>query len=120
MKNALYKSLNNEINIKHEHKKLFRVTENEKANIKMTSCWLKNANIRPREEASLCFLQDKNVFLENNNTCPHCGKANRTVDYLATKCDRMLGYDYVQRHNEVVRFIHLGLCKKYGFTTERN
>ena len=56
LKNAQYKSLNNEINIKHEHKKLFRVTENERADIKMTSYWLKNGKIRPREEASLYFF----------------------------------------------------------------
>ena len=30
LKNTQYKFLNNEINIKHEHKKLFRVTENER------------------------------------------------------------------------------------------
>ena len=36
------------------------------------------------------------------------------MDHLATKCDRMLGHDYVRRHNEVVRCIHLLLCNKYG------
>ena len=59
-------------------------------------------------------------ILKKGQYIPHCGRANSTVDHLATKCDRMLGYDYVRRHNEVVRCIHLGLCNKYGFTTERN
>ena len=62
LKNAQYKSLNNEINIKHEHKKLFRITENKKADLKMTFCWLKNGNIRPREEASLSFSRTEMHF----------------------------------------------------------
>lgn len=37
------------------------------------------------------------------------------MDHLATRCDRMLGFDYTKRHNEVVRCIHLLLCIKYGF-----
>ena len=46
--------------------------------------------------------------------CPHCRSKLKTVDHLATQCDRMLYHDYTVRHNEVVRCIHLGLCKKYG------
>ncbi|KAI5168451.1 hypothetical protein PAEPH01_0143 [Pancytospora epiphaga] len=47
-------------------------------------------------------------------TCPHCKKCSKTVDHLATQCDRMLYHDYTRRHHEVVRCIHLGLCLKYG------
>jgi hypothetical protein len=39
----------------------------------------------------------------------------KSVDHLATKCDRMLGHDYMRRHNEVVKSIHLVMCNKYGF-----
>ena len=45
---------------------------------------------------------------------PHCKNVPKTVDHLATKCDRMLGHDYTRRDNEVVRCIHLTLCNKYG------
>ena len=36
------------------------------------------------------------------------------VKALATQCNRMLYHDYMRRHNEVVRCIHLSLCTKYG------
>ena len=45
---------------------------------------------------------------------PHCRTQVRSVDHLATQCDRMLYSDYLRRHNEVVRCIHLSLCVKYG------
>ncbi|KAF9764617.1 hypothetical protein NGRA_0416 [Nosema granulosis] len=44
-----------------------------------------------------------------------CSRCRKTVDQLAAKCDRMLGYDYMGRHNEVVRCLHLMMCKKYRF-----
>lgn len=40
--------------------------------------------------------------------------AVKTVDHLATKCDRMLCHDYIRRHNEILKCIHLTLCNKYG------
>ena len=32
---------------------------------------------------------------------------------MATKCEKMLGYDYMRRHNEIVECIHMLRCKKY-------
>ncbi|KAI4292954.1 hypothetical protein PAPHI01_2228 [Pancytospora philotis] len=46
--------------------------------------------------------------------CPHCNERAKTVDHLATQCEKMLFHDYTRRHNEVVRCIHLSLCRKYG------
>ncbi|KAI5170892.1 hypothetical protein PAEPH01_1528 [Pancytospora epiphaga] len=54
------------------------------------------------------------MFGGETGTCPHCKKRSKTVEHLATQCDRMLYHDYTRRHNEVVRCIHLGLCLKYG------
>ena len=51
--------------------------------------------------------------------CLHCNKTKRTVDHIATKCDRMLGHDYTRRHNEVVRAIHLHCMNLYGFTKSK-
>ncbi|KAF9760584.1 hypothetical protein NGRA_3106 [Nosema granulosis] len=35
---------------------------------------------------------------------------------MATQCDRMLSHDYMRRHNEALRCIHLQLCLNYGLT----
>ena len=39
----------------------------------------------------------------------------KTVDHLTTRCDRILGFGCMRRHKEVVRCIHLLLCRKYEF-----
>lgn len=38
----------------------------------------------------------------------------KTMDNLATRCDGILYHDYTHRHNEVVRCIHLYLCRMYS------
>jgi hypothetical protein len=107
--------LYSEIKKKAHHAKLYRAKENSLVSMKDSSIWLKRGNIRPRDEATFCYIQDRNVFWGAASACQHCGKAGKTVDHLATRCDRMLGHDYTRRHNEVVRCLHLLLANKYGF-----
>ncbi|TBT98905.1 hypothetical protein CWI36_2181p0010 [Hamiltosporidium magnivora] len=49
----------------------------------------------------------------------HCGKSGKTVDHLATRCEKMLGHDYARRHNEVVRWPHLLLSNRYKFKSSK-
>ena len=73
-----------------------------------------HGNISAKEEAYLCYLQDRNLFGGAPGVCPHCKERTKSVDHLATQCSRMLGHDYKRRHNEVVKCLHLFLCNKYG------
>ncbi|KAF7679697.1 hypothetical protein TCON_2503 [Astathelohania contejeani] len=47
-------------------------------------------------------------------------RQKKTIDHLATGCDRILGHNYTRRHNKVLRCIHLLLMNKYGFKKQRN
>ena len=113
------KKLYSEINSKINHKKLYNFTNNELASIKESSKWLKRGNIKAQEEAAFALLQDRNIFCGNIEKCPHCKNSSKSVDHLATKCDRMVGHDYTRRHNEVVRCIHLHLCNKYSIKNSK-
>ncbi|TBU13732.1 hypothetical protein CWI38_0349p0020 [Hamiltosporidium tvaerminnensis] len=77
--------------------------KNEKfcSNVSDSSRWLKKVNIRPHNEAMFCYIQDRNLFWGADGVCQHCGKSGKTVDHLATRCQKMLGHDYTRRHNEV-------------------
>ena len=111
---AQHKSLFVDIKEKQCHGRLYRVCDHELADVKDSAIWLTNGNMKPRDEGAYCFLQDRNIFFGERVQCPHCRAALKTVDHLATKCDRMLGHDYTRRHNEVLKCIHLTLCNKYG------
>ncbi|KAI5155274.1 hypothetical protein ENBRE01_3507, partial [Enteropsectra breve] len=108
-KNYLY----NEIKNKKIHQKLYKIRDYSIIDIKNSSLWLTHGNNSPNTEAHLAYLQDRNVFFGERGLCPHCNRANKTVDHLATQCEKMLFYDYTRRHNEVVKAIHLNICTKY-------
>ena len=116
---AQINALKSEINSKKSHEKLFRACNNELVSVKDSSIWLKNGNNSARDEAAFCYIQDRNIFWGEKALCPHCKNSLKTVDHLATKCDRMLGHDYMRRHNEVVKCIYLLMCNKYGFKNEK-
>ncbi|TBU02351.1 hypothetical protein CWI36_1134p0010, partial [Hamiltosporidium magnivora] len=84
-----------------------------------SSRWLKRGNIRPQNEAVFCYIQDRNEFWGADGVCQHCGKSGKTVDHLATRCEKMLGHDYTRRHNEVVRCLHLLLLNRYKFKSSK-
>ena len=116
---AQIKTLLADIKAKQCHERLFRVCDHELADVKDSAIWLTKGNMKPRDEGAYCFLQDRNIFFGEKVQCPHCRAAMKTVDHLATKCDRMLGHDYTRRHNEVLKCIHLTLCNKYGLKSSR-
>lgn len=99
---AQKESVYNEINKKKLDEKLYRAKGKPIISLEDCSRWLKDG-----DEASLCNLQDRNKFLGAISKCEHCKNAAKTVDHLASKCDRMLSDDYTRRHNEVVRWDHV-------------
>ncbi|TBU10100.1 hypothetical protein CWI38_2021p0010, partial [Hamiltosporidium tvaerminnensis] len=96
-------------------KKLYNARKNELVSVSDSSRWLKRGNIRPRNEAVFCYIQDRNVFWGADGVGQHCNKSGKTVDHQATRCEKMLCHDYTRRHNEVVRCLHLLLLKRYKF-----
>lgn len=115
-KEKLYKK----INVKYLHSILFQARNSPHADVSNSSIWLKNGNNTPQQEGLSCYFQDRNVFFEQNRgICPHCKKNKKSVDHLATRCDRMLAHDYTRRHNEVLKCLHLTACRTFGFTRNK-
>ncbi|TBU03744.1 PIF1-like helicase, partial [Hamiltosporidium magnivora] len=98
LEEAQLAKLYNEIEKRKLHSKLYNARKNELVSVSDSSRWLKRGNIRPRNEAVFCYIQDRNVFWGADGMCQHCGKSGKTVDHLATRCEKMLGHDYTRRH----------------------
>ncbi|TBU11924.1 hypothetical protein CWI38_0978p0020, partial [Hamiltosporidium tvaerminnensis] len=97
LEEAQLAKLYNEIEKRKLHSKLYNARKNELVSVSDSSRWLKRGNIRPRNEAVFCYIQDRNVFWGADGVCQHCGKSGKTVDHLATRCEKMLGHDYTRR-----------------------
>ncbi|KAL4704605.1 hypothetical protein ACJJTC_002039 [Scirpophaga incertulas] len=96
LESAQKASLYNEIHNKTLHEKLYRLKKNELVDIEKSSPWLTNGNISAKEEGRLCYLQDRNMFGGAPGLCQHCKERPKSVDHLASQCNRMLGIDYTQ------------------------
>ncbi|XP_029655396.1 uncharacterized protein LOC115229124 [Octopus sinensis] len=115
-------SLMTKIKGKNLHFILFNSQNLPNVDHKSSSIWLANGNNSPRNEGLACFLQYRNIFFSTEelvSRCPHCKAAKKTVDHLATRCERMLYLDYTRRHNEVVRCLHLHFCRLYGLKNQK-
>ncbi|TBU10634.1 hypothetical protein CWI38_1636p0010, partial [Hamiltosporidium tvaerminnensis] len=119
LEEAQLAKLYNEIEKRKLYSKLYNARKNELVSVSDSSRWLKRGNIRPRNEAVFCYIQDRNVFWGADGMCQYCGKSGKTVDHLATRFEKMLGHDYTRRHNEVVRFLHLLLLSRYKFKSSK-
>ncbi|KAL6120485.1 hypothetical protein NUSPORA_02784 [Nucleospora cyclopteri] len=62
------------------HSKLYKCAENSLVDCEASSLWLKKGNIKARDEATLCFLQDRNLFYGNKSSCPHCISTKKMVN----------------------------------------
>ncbi|KAK1349054.1 hypothetical protein LUQ84_001735 [Hamiltosporidium tvaerminnensis] len=64
LEEAQLAKLYNEIEKRKLHSKLYSARKNELVSVSDSSGWLKKGNIRPRNEAVFCYIQDRNVFRE--------------------------------------------------------
>ncbi|TBU13640.1 reverse transcriptase, partial [Hamiltosporidium tvaerminnensis] len=80
LEEAQLAKLYNEIEKRKLHSKLYNARKNELVSVSDSSRWLKRGNIRPRNEAVFCYIQDRNVFWGADGVCHHCGKSGKTVD----------------------------------------
>ncbi|TBU11235.1 hypothetical protein CWI38_1310p0010, partial [Hamiltosporidium tvaerminnensis] len=84
LEEAQLAKLYNEIEKRKLHSKLYNARKNELVSVSDSSRWLKRGNIRPRNEAVFCYIQDRNVFWGADGVCQRFNKSGKTVDYLAT------------------------------------
>ncbi|TBU00961.1 hypothetical protein CWI37_0847p0030, partial [Hamiltosporidium tvaerminnensis] len=90
LEEAQLAKLYNEIEKRKLYSKLYNARKNELVSVSDSSRWLKRRNIRPRNEAVFCYIQDRNVFWGADGMCQYCGKSGKTVDHIATRCEKML------------------------------
>ncbi|XP_029656638.1 uncharacterized protein LOC115230638 [Octopus sinensis] len=101
-----------QIETKPLHSFLFQCLKDTEVNVNESAGWLVHGNNSARTEGMCCLLQDQNLFFDNGEN--KCNSAKKIVDHLATRCGRMLNSSYLRRHNEIVKCLHLHLCRQYG------
>ncbi|KAL6120663.1 hypothetical protein NUSPORA_02571 [Nucleospora cyclopteri] len=77
--------------------KLYKSAKTPLVDCKASSLGLKKESIITRDEAALYFLQKRNLFYGNKSNCAYYKSVMKIVEQLATRCGRMLSFDYTRR-----------------------
>ncbi|TBU11344.1 reverse transcriptase, partial [Hamiltosporidium tvaerminnensis] len=75
LEEAQLANLYNEIERRKLHANLYNARKNELVCVSDSSRWLKRVNIRLRDEAVFCYIQDRNIF-EPDCVCQHSGNCH--------------------------------------------
>lgn len=103
------------IDRKEAHKQQFKQDNNGLIDFELSSAWLTHGYATPSQEATYTKLQDRNTQGESEN-CMRCNQEKWSVSHVATQCHNLRHFDYVRRHNEVMKIIHHNMCRRYGLT----
>ncbi|MEG2848334.1 MAG: reverse transcriptase family protein [Bacilli bacterium] len=95
------------------HGYMYKKIKSEELDMKTSSIWLKHGNITPQSEGMYVAYQDRNIFCGQKVKCPNCGKANISVDHMATRCGVIIHHSYKRRHDEVAKSLHLMLASRF-------
>ncbi|TBT97265.1 hypothetical protein CWI39_3063p0010, partial [Hamiltosporidium magnivora] len=90
LEEAQLAKLYNEIEKRKLHSKLYKARKNELVSVSDSTRWLKRGNIRPRNNAVFCYIQDRNVFRGAEGMSQHCKQSKKTVEHLATDVKKCL------------------------------
>ncbi|KAG0435477.1 LINE-1 reverse transcriptase like protein [Dictyocoela muelleri] len=111
LEDAFQKKMIEKIKKKELHGTLFKEFESLN-DIKDSSIWLKRGKLSPKTEGYLCNIQDRNIFYQKPK-CHHCNKSTASVDHIATRCEKMLYFDYKKRHDDIQKIILISILNKY-------
>lgn len=109
---AFQKKLLTDIKKKEMHNQLFKEF-NDLSEINDSATWLQRGKLNPKTEGLFCNIQDRNIFYSRNK-CTHCNKSQASADHLATRCEKMLYYDYKHRHDEIQKVIITSILNKFS------
>ena len=114
---------------KPQHGVFFRQLDDNALDQKKSMSWLNNCHMSPQSEGYICAMQELAIFtrwherhiLKNakSDTCRICGKESETTFHLLAGCDVLAKKQYLDRHNNVAKYIHHCICRAYNFQTEK-
>jgi hypothetical protein len=86
--------------------------------------WLEKGNLFPEIKAFIMAIQNLVINTNNykeyilkedvNDNCRTCKKKSETIQHIISGCEKLAENKYTERHNNVVKTLHMALVIKYG------
>ena len=113
---------------KPQHGVFFRQMKNNDIDAKASLSWLEKCHLSPQSESYICGMQELSIFTRwheknilgtsNSDICRVCNKDPERTSHILAGCDTLAKKEYLVRHNDVARYIHHEVSKKYNIQTE--
>ena len=107
------------------HGQYFTTLEQPHIDEKASIAWLQSSTLKRSTESTICAIQEnaistkymkKHVYkTTDDDTCRACKEYPETVQHIISKCPILAPTKYLERHNNVCKYIHVRLANKFGF-----
>lgn len=110
------------------HGRYYHSLHNTNVDQEMSNRWLTDGSVFSETEGFMLAIQDEVIATRNymkhiikcpnapEDRCRRCGSPGETIDHIISACPTLTQSDYLKRHNNVAKIIHLELLKYYKVT----
>ena len=125
IKSARINKLEAELKRKNMHGQFSRYLDQPYVSKEWSNQWLKSSTLKRSTESTIAAIQEQvistkyiktHVFnVEDDNTCRICCVEKETIHHFISGCDGLLPTKYLERHDNVCKYIHVLLLLEHGF-----
>lgn len=107
------------------HGQFQRTLEQQHVDKEASNLWLKSSSLKRATEATICAIQEqavntrymqKHVYkTSDTDICRACRNGRETIYHITSGCSVLSATKYLKRHNDLAKYVHTLLLRKYGF-----
>ncbi|KAL1446981.1 hypothetical protein WDU94_000610 [Cyamophila willieti] len=115
---------------KHLHGRYYHSLHDTNVDQQLSNRWLMDGSLYAETEGFMLAIQDEVISTRNytkhiikapnapEDHCRRCNAPGETIDHIISACPTLAQSDYLKRHNNVAKIIHLELLKLYQITKD--
>ena len=125
IKSARINKLEAELKRKNMHGQFARHLDQPCVDKERSNQWLKSSTLKRSTESTIAAIQEqaisikfieKHIFsVEDDDTCRICRVEKETIHHIISGCDGLSPTKYLERHDNVCKYIHVLLLLEHGF-----
>ncbi|XP_066912330.1 uncharacterized protein [Clytia hemisphaerica] len=114
---------------KNLHGQYFQLLDEPHVDKTLTTDWIRSSTLKRATEATVCAIQEQAVttrYIQRRifhqqveETCRICNREKETIHYIISGCTVLAPTKYLQRHNNLCKYIHELLMRENDLKQER-
>ena len=126
--NAITNQMVEELKNKHLHGQYSKLLDEPHIDKSKSTKWLTSPSLKASTESTISAIQEqaittnyikKHIFKsETSDLCRVCRTAKETIFHVISSCEALAPTKYLQRHDNLCKYVHILLLKEYGFVNK--